>query len=122
VEDSILTRSQVNAALRHRGAYPDEIAARIVDVSPWGRCSTLAIEANDEWLVGRSYVGQHSMATLYQPQHHSHKQHRRPPSSSRPEQPNNTDDTNPKLPHYSSGLDLTTFVAWVSPTFQQCRP
>jgi len=27
----------------------------------------LAIEANDEWLVGRSYVSQHSMATLYEP-------------------------------------------------------
>lgn len=29
VEDSILTRSQVDAALRYRAAYPDEIAARI---------------------------------------------------------------------------------------------
>jgi len=25
----------------------------------------LAIEANDEWLVGRSYISQESMATLY---------------------------------------------------------
>ena len=25
----------------------------------------LAIEANDEWLVGRSYISQGSMATLY---------------------------------------------------------
>jgi hypothetical protein len=25
----------------------------------------LAIEANDEWLVGRSYISQQSMATLY---------------------------------------------------------
>jgi hypothetical protein len=24
----------------------------------------LAIEANDEWLVGRSYIGQKAMATL----------------------------------------------------------
>jgi len=29
VEDSILTRSQVDAALRYRAAYPDQIAARI---------------------------------------------------------------------------------------------
>jgi hypothetical protein len=27
----------------------------------------LAIEANDEWLVGRSYISQQSMATLYTP-------------------------------------------------------
>jgi len=26
----------------------------------------LAIEANDEWLVGRSYISQGSMATLYE--------------------------------------------------------
>jgi acyl carrier protein phosphodiesterase len=29
VEGSLLTRSQVDAAVRHRAAYPDEIAARI---------------------------------------------------------------------------------------------
>ncbi len=29
LEDSILTRAQVDAALRYRAAYPDEIAARI---------------------------------------------------------------------------------------------
>ncbi len=29
VEDSVLARSQVDAALRYRAAYPDEIAARI---------------------------------------------------------------------------------------------
>ncbi len=29
VEDSVLTRSQVDAALRYRAAYPDEVAARI---------------------------------------------------------------------------------------------
>ena len=28
----------------------------------------LAIEANDEWLVGRSYISQGSMATLYETQ------------------------------------------------------
>ncbi len=29
VEDSILTRAQIDATLRYRAAYPDEIAARI---------------------------------------------------------------------------------------------
>jgi len=29
--------------------------------------SMLAIEANDEWLVGRAYVSQKSMATLFEP-------------------------------------------------------
>ena len=29
VEDSTLTRPQIDAALRYRAAYPDEIAARI---------------------------------------------------------------------------------------------
>ena len=29
--------------------------------------SMLAIEANDEWLVGRSYISQKSMATLSDP-------------------------------------------------------
>jgi len=28
-EDSALTRSQVDAALRYRAAYPDEVAARV---------------------------------------------------------------------------------------------
>jgi hypothetical protein len=28
----------------------------------------LAIEANDEWLVGRSYISRQSMATLYDKQ------------------------------------------------------
>jgi hypothetical protein len=29
IEDSILTRSQIDAALRYRAAYPDEVATRI---------------------------------------------------------------------------------------------
>lgn len=29
VEDSILTRPQIDAALRYRAAYPDEIVARM---------------------------------------------------------------------------------------------
>ena len=27
----------------------------------------IAIEANDEWLVGRAYVSQKSMSTLFEP-------------------------------------------------------
>jgi hypothetical protein len=42
VEDSILTRSQVDAALRYRVAYPDEIAARI----ELHRSETVAAETN----------------------------------------------------------------------------
>ena len=39
------------------GIFPDDAALiRLV--------SMLAIEANDEWLVGRSYISQKSMATL----------------------------------------------------------
>jgi putative transposase len=42
------------------GIFPDDASLiRLV--------SMLAIEANDEWLVGRSYVSQQSMATLYEP-------------------------------------------------------
>ena len=40
------------------GIFPDDPSViRLV--------SMLAIEANDEWLVGRSYISQGSMATLY---------------------------------------------------------
>ncbi len=40
------------------GIFPDDLSLiRLV--------SMLAIEANDEWLVGRSYISQGSMATLY---------------------------------------------------------
>jgi putative transposase len=40
------------------GIFPDDQAViRLV--------SMLAIEANDEWLVGRGYIAQHSMAALY---------------------------------------------------------
>jgi hypothetical protein len=40
------------------GIFPDDPSLiRLV--------SMLAIEANDEWLVGRSYISQGSMATLY---------------------------------------------------------
>jgi putative transposase len=43
------------------GIFPDDSSLiRLV--------SMLAIEANDEWLVGRAYIGQQSMATLYDTQ------------------------------------------------------
>ena len=42
------------------GIFPDDASLiRLV--------SMLAIEANDEWLVGRAYISQHSMATLRDP-------------------------------------------------------
>ena len=41
------------------GIFPDDPSLiRLV--------SMLAIEANDEWLVGRSYISQKSMATLWE--------------------------------------------------------
>lgn len=49
------------------GIFPDDSSViRLV--------SMLAIEANDEWLVGRAYVSQKSMATLFEPRidHLSH--------------------------------------------------
>jgi putative transposase len=43
------------------GIFPDDSSLiRLV--------SMLAIEANDEWLVGRAYIGQQSMATVYDTQ------------------------------------------------------
>ena len=43
------------------GIFPDDASViRLV--------SMLAIEANDEWLVGRSYISRGSMATLYETQ------------------------------------------------------
>ena len=43
------------------GIFPDDASLiRLV--------SMLAIEANDEWLVGRSYISRGSMATLYETQ------------------------------------------------------
>ena len=43
------------------GIFPDDASlARLV--------SMLAIEANDEWLVGRAYMSQQSMAPLFAPQ------------------------------------------------------
>ena len=56
--------SQLRPVLGRRtdvvGIFPDDASLiRLV--------SMLAIEANDEWLVGRSYISQKSMATLSDP-------------------------------------------------------
>jgi transposase-like protein len=53
----------LNREIRRRtdvvGIFPDDASLiRLVSI--------LAIEANDEWLVGRSYISQGSMATLYE--------------------------------------------------------
>jgi putative transposase len=46
------------------GIFPDDASViRLV--------SMLAIEANDEWLVGRAYISQKSMAPLFQPRSES---------------------------------------------------
>ena len=46
------------------GIFPDDASfIRLVSV--------LAIEANDEWLVGRAYISQKSMAPLFQPRSES---------------------------------------------------
>lgn len=49
--------AQTASTARSAGAPDDPSVTRLV--------SMLAIEANDEWLVGRSYIRQGSMATLY---------------------------------------------------------
>ena len=53
--------------------FTREIARRtdVVGIFPDDRslirlASMLAIEANDEWLVGRSYISRGSMTTLYE--------------------------------------------------------
>ena len=68
------------------GIFPDDASlVRLV--------SMLAIEANDEWLVGRGYISLRSMASLYElrPRRTSPKEQknnaRRWSSSSRPEPP-----------------------------------
>jgi putative transposase len=58
---ALATGWRVDGSHAHRtdvvGMFPDDASLiRLV--------SMLAIEANDEWLVGRSYISQKSMATL----------------------------------------------------------
>ena len=66
------------------GIFPDDAIA-----DPAGLDAR--IEANDEWLVGRGYISQKSMATLFatriRDDLHHQEQKRRWPSSSRPEPP-----------------------------------
>jgi hypothetical protein len=82
------------------GIFPDDASLiRLV--------SMLAIEANDEWLVGRSYISQKSMATLSNPDPSeislSIKKRR---SSSSPPDPRTTSPTS-RAPSYTTSWDLT---------------
>ena len=53
-------------ALEPRDRPPDRRRRHLPDDPSLIRLvSMLAIEANDQWLVGRSYISQKSMATLY---------------------------------------------------------
>ncbi len=49
------------------GIFPDDASlVRLV--------SMLAIEANDEWLVGRAYMAKHTMGPLLEQRAHRHQQ------------------------------------------------
>ena len=62
------------------GIFPD-------DRSLIRLASMLAIEQNDEWLVGRRYLSAASMGPLLEERPHRHTATRRSSSSNRPEQP-----------------------------------
>lgn len=53
---------------REIGRRPDVVGIFPDDASVIRLVSMLAIEANDEWLVGRSYISKQSMGTLYETQ------------------------------------------------------
>jgi Transposase, Mutator family len=83
------------------GIFPDDASLiRLV--------SMLAIEANDEWLVGRSYISQKSMATLSDAcrRRISLEIKTRRSSSSRPEPPT-ASPTNARAASYTTPRDLT---------------
>ena len=83
------------------GIFPDDASLiRLV--------SMLAIEANDEWLVGRSYISQKSMATLCEcvSEKISLLIKTRRSSSSRPE-PQTASPTNASAASYTTSRDLT---------------
>ena len=73
--------------------------------------SMLAIEANDEWLVGRGYISQHSMAGLYdtrtetEPAARTTPIERRSASSSPLEPPTAHRREERQLLHHVLGLD-----------------
>ena len=85
------------------GIFPDDASLiRLV--------SMLAIEANDEWLVGRSYISQRvdgRLSTRPGPrQPHSQDRRKEVTSSSRPEPPTAfTDEVSAELLHHVPGLD-----------------
>ena len=60
---------------------------------------SVVIEQNDEWLVGRRYLSDHSLEAILD-RDTTDKDERRPPSSPRPEQPN-------KPTSYTTSWDLT---------------
>ena len=51
---------------REIGRRTDVVGIFPTDLSLIRLASMLAIEPNDEWLVGRSYISRGSMATLYE--------------------------------------------------------
>ncbi len=77
----------------------------------------LAIEANDEWLVGRAYISQQSMAGLFAPQNETalslKDQSEEVPSSSRPEPPRRL-PTSSTPNSYTTSRDLTRTASSVS--------
>ena len=84
------------------GIFPDDASLiRLV--------SMLAIEANDEWLVGRSYISQKSMGTLSSTRlrdRYPHRSGKGGPSSSRPEPPTPSPTSmSAELLHHVPGLD-----------------
>ncbi len=84
------------------GIFPDDASVvRLV--------SMLAIEANDEWLVGRAYISQKSMATLYALQNSStispESKRRSSPNYSRPDGRNRTTDEHEHQLLHHPGLD-----------------
>jgi transposase-like protein len=61
-----LAISDAHPGLKAIGRRTDVVGILPDDPSLIRLVSMLAIEANDEWLVGRSYISQGSMATLYE--------------------------------------------------------
>ena len=92
------------------GIFPDDPSLiRLV--------SMLAIEANDKWLVGRSYISQGSMATLYETRTTElsppTSTTRRSPSSPPREPPHRRDELT--VLHHVPGLDSRAVVSRAFP-------
>ena len=77
--------------------------------------ASVVIEQNDEWLVGRRYLSNHSLEACLIEKRKNTKTKRRPTSSQRPEQP-------PILPtSYTTSWDLTSACSptWLEPGLTQ---